>query len=170
MWMLTLNVILGYQGLLFLDFLWMLYFVLYSWRVCSCHCCWPSSFLPSRVASNRAQGFSSKVDILEICPSCLLPKAGTVFEINVHVITFPRNFCLLFNLLNPKSDNHWNFSLKYHCFRRQSGHENWVHESGQMSLTDISTNSPHYFYWKSIGTVNGNLNFDIRVWNVNRQR
>ena len=103
--MLTLNVILGCQGLLFLDFLWMLYFVLYSWRVCSCHCCWPSSFLPSRVASNRAQGFSSKVDILEICPSCLLPKAGTVFEINVHVIIFPQKFCLLFNLLNPKSDN-----------------------------------------------------------------
>ena len=27
---------------------------------------------------------------------------------------------------------------------------------------DISTSSPHYFYWKCIGTVNENLNFDIR--------
>ena len=26
-----------------------------------------------------------------------------------------------------------------------------------MSLIDISTNSPHYFYWKCIGTVNENL-------------
>ena len=26
--------------------------------------------------------------------------------------------------------------------------------------------SPHYFYWKSIGTVNENLNFDIRVSRV----
>ena len=34
-----------------------------------------------------------------------------------------------------------------------SGHENWVHESGKMSLIDISTNYSHYFYWKSIGTV-----------------
>ena len=31
-----------------------------------------------------------------------------------------------------------------------------------MYLIDISTNSPQYFYWKSIGTVNENLNFDIR--------
>ena len=99
MWMLTLNVILGYQGLLFLDFLWMLYFVLLQ---LTCNWTGPSSFLPSRVSSKRAQGFSSEVDILEIYPSCLLPKAGTVFEINVHVIIFPRNFCLLFNLLSPK--------------------------------------------------------------------
>ena len=28
------------------------------------------------------------------------------FEINVHVIIFPRNFCLLFNLLSPKNDQH----------------------------------------------------------------
>ena len=33
---------------------------------------------------------------------------------------------------------------------------------GEMSL-DSSTNSPHYFYWKIIGTVNENLNFEIRV-------
>ena len=26
--------------------------------------------------------------------------------------------------------------------------------------------NPHYFYWKSIGTVNENLNFDIRVSRV----
>ena len=41
-----------------------LYYVLLQ-LTCSCHCCWPSSFLPSRVASKRAQGFSSEVDILE---------------------------------------------------------------------------------------------------------
>ena len=41
------------------------YYVLLQ-LTCSCHCCWPSSFLPSRVASKRAQGFSSEVDILEI--------------------------------------------------------------------------------------------------------
>ena len=43
---------------------WMLYFVLLQ-LTCSCHCRWPSSFLPSRIASKRAQGFSSEVDILE---------------------------------------------------------------------------------------------------------
>ena len=42
----------------------MFYFVLLQ-LTCSCHCCFPSSFLPSRVASKRAQGFSSEVDILE---------------------------------------------------------------------------------------------------------
>ena len=42
----------------------MLYYVLLQ-LTCSCYCCWPSSFLPSRVASKRAQGFSSEVDILE---------------------------------------------------------------------------------------------------------
>ena len=41
-----------------------LYYVLLQ-LTCSCHCCWPSSFLPSHVASKRAQGFSSEVDILE---------------------------------------------------------------------------------------------------------
>ena len=35
-----------------------------------------------------------------------------------------------------------------------------------MREIDISTNSPHYFYSKSIGTVNENLNFDIRVLRV----
>ena len=28
-------------------------------------------------------------------------------------------------------------------------------------MIDISTNSPNYFYRKSIGTVNGNLNYDM---------
>ena len=37
-----------------------------------------------------------------------------------------------------------------------------MHETAQMSLADISTNSPHYFYLKSIGVVNENLHFDIR--------
>ena len=32
-----------------------------------------------------------------------------------------------------------------------------------MNLIDISTNSPHYFYWKRIGITNENLNFDVRV-------
>jgi len=32
-----------------------------------------------------------------------------------------------------------------------------------MSPTDNSTNSPHHFYGKSIGTANENLNFDIKV-------
>ena len=36
-----------------------------------------------------------------------------------------------------------------------------------MSVIDISRNSPHYFYRKSIGTVNENLNCDIRVEKVN---
>ena len=35
-----------------------------------------------------------------------------------------------------------------------------------MREIDISTNSPHYFYSKSVGTVNENLNFDIRVLRV----
>ena len=38
--------------------------------------------------------------------------------------------------------------------------------SGKKNLADISTNSPHYFYWKGIRTVNENLNFDIRVWRI----
>ena len=39
-----------------------------------------------------------------------------------------------------------------------------------MSLIDISTNSPNYFYWKSIGMVNENLNFDIKVERVKEAR
>ena len=35
-----------------------------------------------------------------------------------------------------------------------------------MSLIDISANSSHYLYWKSIGTVNEDLNFDFRVQRV----
>ena len=35
-----------------------------------------------------------------------------------------------------------------------------------MSLIDTSTNSPRYFYWKSIGTVNENLNFDLTAQRV----
>ena len=31
-----------------------------------------------------------------------------------------------------------------------------------MNLIDTSTTSPHYFYWKRIGTIE-NFNFDIRV-------
>ena len=38
-----------------------------------------------------------------------------------------------------------------------------------MSLIDILTNSPHYFYGKSIGTVNENFNFDIRDYRVKRE-
>ena len=30
-----------------------------------------------------------------------------------------------------------------------------------MNLNDTSTNSPHYFYWKQMGTTNENLNFDV---------
>ena len=98
---------------------------------CSCHCCWPSSFLPCRVSSKRAQGFSNNIDILDIYPACLLPKAGTAFEINIAVIIFPRNFCLLFNLLSPKSDKHEISLYNINCFRKQNGHENWVHGSAR---------------------------------------
>ena len=38
--------------------------------------------------------------------------------------------------------------------------------SGKKSVTDISKNPPHYVCWKSIGTVNENPNFDIRVQRV----
>ena len=33
----------------------------------------------------------------------------------------------------------------------------------KMNITDTSTNSPHYFYWKRIGVTHENLNFDVRV-------
>ena len=39
-----------------------------------------------------------------------------------------------------------------------------------MSLIDTSTNSPHYFYWKHIGTTNENNNFNIRVKRVKSTR
>ena len=39
-----------------------------------------------------------------------------------------------------------------------------------MSLTDTSTNSPHCFYWKHIGTTNENNNFNIRVKSVKSTR
>ena len=38
-----------------------------------------------------------------------------------------------------------------------------------MSLIDILTNSSHFFYRKSIGTVNENFNFDIRDYRVKRE-
>ena len=56
--------------------------------------------------------------------------------------------------MSPKSDKHeislYNINaLENRVFTRIAG----VHESAQMSLADISTNSPHYFYWKSIWVV-----------------
>ena len=38
-----------------------------------------------------------------------------------------------------------------------------------MSLINILTNSPHYFYQKGIGTVNENSNFYIRDYRVKRE-
>ena len=38
-----------------------------------------------------------------------------------------------------------------------------------MSLINILTNSPHYFYQKSIGKVNENFNFYIRDYRVKRE-
>ena len=39
-----------------------------------------------------------------------------------------------------------------------------------MNLTDTSTNSPRYFYWKRIVITNENLNFDVRVYSANTFR
>ena len=49
------------------------------------------------------------------------------------------------NPLSPNSDQH-----EISNFRKQSGYENWELStwSGQMSLINILTNSPHYFYQK----------------------
>ena len=55
---------------------------------CNCHCCWPSLFLPSRVASKRAQGFSNKVDILEIIRQVCFQRQVCIW--NKHMIIFPR--------------------------------------------------------------------------------
>ena len=65
----------------------MLYYVLLQ-LTCSCHCCWPSSFLPSRVASKRAQGFSNNIDILEIIRHVCAQRQ--VYIWNKHVIIFLR--------------------------------------------------------------------------------
>ena len=43
----------------------------------------------------------------------------------------------------------------------------WSHK---MNVTDASTNSPHYFFWKHIGITNENLNFDVRVSRVYKAR
>ena len=48
----------------------------------------------------------------------------------------------------------WHFSLQYQCFKKTELSWELSTWSGKMSLIDISTNSPHHFYWKSIGTVN----------------
>ena len=40
----------------------------------------------------------------------------------------------------------------------------YMDQRAQMSLADISANSSHYFYLKSIGVVNENPHFDIRVF------
>ena len=70
------------------------------------------------------------------------------------------------NPLSPKKDQH-----EISNFRKQSGYENWELStwSGQMSLINILANSPHYFYQKSIGTVNENFNFYIRDYMVKRE-
>ena len=65
----------------------MLYYVLLQ-LTCSCYCCWPSSFLPSRVASKRAQGFSNSIDILEIIRHVCAQRQ--VYIWNKHVIIFLR--------------------------------------------------------------------------------
>ena len=119
---------------------WMSYYVLNRWRVAAIAVDLPHSyFLALHQNVLKASYFRNY-------PSYLLP-----IEINVHVIWFFLEILFALNPLSPKSDQ------QYQCFIKQSGLKNWVHESGQMSLTDISTNSPHYFYWKSIGTVNGNV-------------
>ena len=67
-----------------------------------------------------------------------------------------------FNPLSPKSDRHQISPYNYQCFRKQWSWELSIW-SGRMSLIDPSTNSPHYLYWKLIGTRNENLIFDVRV-------
>ena len=80
------------------------------------------------------------------------------------VIIFRRNFCLLFNLLSPKSDKHEISLYNINALEnRVVTRIEYMNQRAQMSLADISTNSSHYFYLKSIGVVNENLHFDIRV-------
>ena len=63
------------------------FYVLYSWRVAAI-VVKPSLFLPSRVASKRAQGFSNKVDILEIIRHVCFQRQVCIW--NKHMIIFPR--------------------------------------------------------------------------------
>ena len=71
-----------------------------------------------------------------------------------------------FNPLSPKSDQHQTSPCNINALCKTEWSWELSTSSGKMSLTDIWTNSPYYFYWKSIGTVNENLNFDFRVQRV----
>ena len=70
-------------------------------------------------------------------------------------------FSFYFNPLNPKSDQHQISPCNINAVENRVKSWELITWSGKMSVIDISTNSPNYFYWKSIGTVNENLNYDI---------
>ena len=69
------------------------------------------------------------------------------------------------NPLSPKSDQHEISPYNVNALETEWSWElrTW---SGKMNLIYTSTNCPHCFSWKRIGTTNENLNFDIRVKRV----
>ena len=81
------------------------------------------------------------------------------------LIMSPRYGCfesIQFNPLSPKSDRHQISHCNINGLCKTERSWELSTSSGKMSLIDISTNSPYYFYWKSIGTVNENLNFSVQ--------
>ena len=65
-------------------------------------------------------------------------------------------------LQNPKSDQ--NEISTYNVNALENRVVMRIESLIREDQSDISTNSPYCFYWKIIGTVNENLNFDIRVY------
>ena len=69
----------------------------------------------------------------------------------------------IFKFFEPWEWSVSNFSLYYYCFKKTE----WSWElrtwSPKRNLIDPATNSPHFLYWKLIGTRNKNLIFDVRV-------
>ena len=79
----------------------MSYYVLNSWRVAAIAVDLPHSYLlalhQNVLKAWAVKSIFTKVSVISSS------KGRYVFEINVHVIIFPRNFCLLFNPLSPKN-------------------------------------------------------------------
>ena len=62
--------------------------------------------------------------------------------------------------LSTKGDQHEISPYNINALENRWQLSTW---SGKMTLGDISTDSLHFFYWKSLGAINDNLNFDIRL-------
>ena len=89
-----------------------------------------------------------------LCPLIKLEKPIVFLSKQNWLVLLFQLFTFYFNPLNPKSDQHQISPCNINAVENRVKSWELSTWSGKMSVIDISTNSPNYFYWKSIGTVN----------------